>query len=61
MKVFSVIGLSKSGKTTTIENIIKELRRRNYTVGSVKEIHLKNLRWILKGLTPTGIKRQALN
>jgi molybdopterin-guanine dinucleotide biosynthesis protein len=27
MKVFSVIGLSKSGKTTTIENIIKELRR----------------------------------
>jgi molybdopterin-guanine dinucleotide biosynthesis protein B len=32
MKVFSVIGLSKSGKTTTIENIIKELRRRNYTV-----------------------------
>lgn len=41
MKVFSVIGTTKSGKTTTIENIIKELRKRNYTVGSVKEIHFE--------------------
>lgn len=39
MKVFSVFGISKSGKTTTIENIIRELRRRGYSVGSVKEIH----------------------
>lgn len=39
MKVFSVIGISKSGKTTTIENIIKGLRNRRYSVGSVKEIH----------------------
>ncbi|WDV45625.1 molybdopterin-guanine dinucleotide biosynthesis protein B [Clostridiaceae bacterium M8S5] len=39
MKVFSVIGISKSGKTTTIENIIKALRNKRYTVGSVKEIH----------------------
>jgi len=39
VKVFSVIGKSKSGKTTTIENIIKELKRRSYTVGSIKEIH----------------------
>lgn len=44
MKVFSVIGISKSGKTTTIENIIKELRKRNYSVGSVKEIHFENFR-----------------
>lgn len=39
MKVFSVIGYTQSGKTTTIEKIIKELRKRNYTVGSVKDIH----------------------
>lgn len=39
MKVFSVFGITKSGKTTTIENIIKELKRRGYSVGSVKEIH----------------------
>lgn len=39
MKVLSVFGYSTSGKTTTIEEIIKELRRRGYTVGSVKDIH----------------------
>lgn len=39
MKVFSVFGTTNTGKTTTVENIIKELRRRGYTVGSVKDIH----------------------
>lgn len=39
MKVFSVIGHSCSGKTTTIECIIRELRNRGYSVGAVKEIH----------------------
>ncbi|GKX31012.1 molybdopterin-guanine dinucleotide biosynthesis protein MobB [Vallitalea longa] len=39
MKIFSVYGYTDSGKTTTIENIIKELRKRRFTVGSVKEIH----------------------
>jgi molybdopterin-guanine dinucleotide biosynthesis protein B len=39
MKVFSVIGITKSGKTTTIENIIREIRRRGFSVGSIKEIH----------------------
>lgn len=41
MKVLSVTGTSKTGKTTIIENIIKELRRRRYTVGSVKDIHFE--------------------
>ncbi|MDI9476770.1 MAG: molybdopterin-guanine dinucleotide biosynthesis protein B [Natronincolaceae bacterium] len=41
MKVLSVIGTSKTGKTTIIENIIRELRRRRYTVGSVKDIHFE--------------------
>jgi molybdopterin-guanine dinucleotide biosynthesis adapter protein len=39
MKAFSVIGISKTGKTTTIENIIAELKKRKYSVGSIKEIH----------------------
>lgn len=39
MKVFSVFGITYSGKTTTIENIIRELRSRGHSVGSVKEIH----------------------
>ena len=39
MKVIKVQGTTKTGKTTTVEAIIKELRRRGHTVGSVKEIH----------------------
>lgn len=42
MKVFSVYGYSKSGKTTTVECLIKELIRRNYTVGTVKDIHYED-------------------
>lgn len=42
MKVFSVFGFTGSGKTTTIENIIKELKARRYSVGSVKEIHYED-------------------
>lgn len=39
MKVISVLGVSMSGKTTTVEKIISELVKRKYTVASVKEIH----------------------
>lgn len=42
MKAFSVFGFTGSGKTTTIENIIKELKMRRYSVGSVKEIHYED-------------------
>lgn len=41
MKVISVYGYSGTGKTTTIENIIKELRKRRYKVASLKEIHFE--------------------
>jgi molybdopterin-guanine dinucleotide biosynthesis protein B len=39
MKVFCVVGVSKSGKTTTIEKAIGELKRRGYSVGTIKDIH----------------------
>lgn len=41
MKVFTVLGLSKSGKTTTIERLIDELKNRGYSVGTVKDIHFE--------------------
>lgn len=44
MKVFSVIGFSKSGKTTTIEALVRVLRNRGYSVGTVKEIHFEGFR-----------------
>jgi len=49
MKVISVIGITQSGKTTTIENIIMELRRRRYTVGTVKEIHFHSFKMDAEG------------
>lgn len=58
MKVFSVYGITKSGKTTTIENIIRELKRRGYTVGSVKEIHYEKFAIDTEG-TNTDRHRRA--
>lgn len=39
MRVFSVCGFSKSGKTTTIINLIPNLIQLGYSVGTVKDIH----------------------
>lgn len=58
MKIFSIVGISKSGKTTTIEKIITELRRRGYTVGSVKEIHFHDFKMDVSG-TNTDRHRAA--
>lgn len=40
MKAINVQGRRKTGKTTTVTNIIAELCRRGYSVGSVKGIHI---------------------
>ena len=58
MKVLSVIGISQSGKTTTIENIIRELTRRGRTVGTIKEIHFHDFKMDMDG-TNTHRHRQA--
>ena len=58
MRVFSINGLSKSGKTTTVENVIRELRTRGYTVGSVKEIHYEAFKMDVEG-TNTDRHRRA--
>jgi molybdopterin-guanine dinucleotide biosynthesis protein B len=38
VKVIAVVGGKHSGKTTVIENLITELKRRGYRVGAVKEM-----------------------
>ncbi len=58
MKVFSVFGVSKSGKTTTVEGIINELSRRGYRVGSIKNIHFQDFAIDTPG-TNTWRHRQA--
>ena len=39
MKVFSVAGFHRTGKTTVVVNLIKELKNRGYKVVSIKDIH----------------------
>lgn len=58
MKVFSVVGVSKSGKTTSIERIIEELVRRGYTVGTIKNIHFHDFKMDFEG-TNTDRHRKA--
>jgi molybdopterin-guanine dinucleotide biosynthesis protein B len=41
MRVFNIFGVSLSGKTATVEAVTAELRRRNYTVGTIKDIHFE--------------------
>lgn len=38
-RLIAIIGYSDSGKTTLIENLISELNRRGYRIGTVKHSH----------------------
>lgn len=38
MKIITVVGVKKSGKTTVVVEILKELKRRNYRTGTVKTV-----------------------
>jgi molybdopterin-guanine dinucleotide biosynthesis protein B len=37
--IVSIVGRSESGKTTLIEKLIPELRRRGYRIGTIKHTH----------------------
>jgi molybdopterin-guanine dinucleotide biosynthesis protein B len=58
VKVFTVFGVSDSGKTTTVEHLIKEMRRRGYGVGTVKNIHFEEFALDTEG-TNTWRHRKA--
>src|SRR3990172_9759015 len=49
VKVISVIGRSKSGKTTTVEYIISNLSGQGYKVGSAKHVHHSNFTLDVEG------------
>lgn len=58
MKVFTVNGYKGSGKTTVMESVIVELKRRGYSVGSVKEIYCEGFGMDAEG-TNTDRHRKA--
>jgi molybdopterin-guanine dinucleotide biosynthesis protein B len=37
--IVSIVGKSKSGKTTLVEKLIPELKRRGYRIGTIKHAH----------------------
>ena len=37
--IISIVGKSKSGKTTLLEKLIPELKRRGYRIGTIKHAH----------------------
>ncbi len=39
--IISIVGKSKSGKTTFLEKLIPELKKRGYKLGIVKHTHSK--------------------
>ena len=44
MRIVMIKGFSKTGKTTTVTALTAELRRRGYTVGTLKDIHYEGYR-----------------
>lgn len=62
MRTVMIKGFSKTGKTTTVTELIKELRRRGYSVGTVKDIHYEGFRVDTEGTdtykhTESGARR----
>ncbi len=49
MKVFSVAGYHHTGKTTVTVELIKNLKKRGFTVTSIKDIHNENFTMEKKG------------
>ena len=37
--IISIVGKSESGKTTLIEKLIPELKKRGYRIGTIKHAH----------------------
>jgi len=58
MKVFTIIGYTNTGKTSTLLEIIKELVRRGFEVNTVKAVHIENFSIETKG-KDSWLHRQA--
>ncbi len=44
MKIFMIKGVHNSGKTTLVAGVIRELKSRGYSIGTIKDIHAQDFR-----------------
>lgn len=58
MKIFMVKGVHNSGKTTLVAGLVRGLRERGHTVGTLKDIHFQGFHMDTPG-TDTDQHRQA--
>lgn len=58
MKLVMVKGVHNTGKTTTVLGVIRELKKRGHTVGSIKDIHFAGYNPDEKG-TDTYLHKEA--
>lgn len=58
MKIFMVKGAHNSGKTTLVAGVIRELKARGYSVGTIKDIHTEDFRMDRPG-TDTSLHADA--
>lgn len=61
MKLIMFKGRSKTGKTATVENVIKELCNRGYSVGSIKNIHFEAFTMEREGTDTDRHKKAGAN
>jgi molybdopterin-guanine dinucleotide biosynthesis adapter protein len=49
MRAIAVYGSSKTGKTTTVVEIVKELRLRGYSISTIKDVHVNDFAFDVVG------------
>jgi molybdopterin-guanine dinucleotide biosynthesis adapter protein len=58
VKIFMVKGVHNSGKTTLVAGVIRELKARGYSVGTIKDIHAEDFRMDRPG-TDTSLHAES--
>jgi molybdopterin-guanine dinucleotide biosynthesis protein B len=58
VKIFMIKGVHNSGKTTLVAGVIRELKARGYSVGTIKDIHAKDFRMDRPG-TDTSLHAES--
>jgi molybdopterin-guanine dinucleotide biosynthesis adapter protein len=61
MKVFSVSGYSKKGKTTTVTKIVTALKQKGYRVAAIKDIHFEEFSMERKGSDSWNMQQAGAN